>query len=177
MSDYQFAEILPFSGGKELNSGLYLWVWYADKIPPHIGCSANGSYFSLKVNGKDESLQVEKVLNIIKKKKILTLIIELDQTIELNRIIHVFSGYKQAQAGISTCLTPVIDLLGFENKGIEQLSSLLKYLETGKILGKVFGLNLTEGYTGIPNYGTDEIQNRLRKLENVQIKTGLPSVG
>lgn len=175
MSGYKFNNILQFEHGSVLSKGLYLWIWYADKIPPHIGCSVDGSYYSLKVSGKDEALLSDKVLNIIRRKKIPTIFVAVDKEVRLTEVDVVFMNYRQAQSERSTCLTPVIELLGWEKIGIDQLSTLLKYLESNKILGKVFGLNLTEGYTGIPEYGAEDIQNRLRKLENVQIKTGLPS--
>lgn len=176
MSDYTFGHIENWKDEEVLKKGFYLWVWYADKIPPHIGCSIDGNYYSLKVNGKDEGLQAEKVLNIIRRKNILTLLIELNTETELRKVQEVFSGYDHARSDASTCLTPMIQLLGLEKQAVHQLAALLKYLESNHNLGKVFGLNLTEGYSGIPEYGTDDIQNRLRKLENVQIKTGIPSV-
>jgi hypothetical protein len=171
MSDFKFTHIGELSNLDLLKNGFYLWIWYADKIPPHIGCSLNGLYYSLKVNGKDDGLLVEKVLNIIEKKKILTLFVPIDRIVKSTEIKAVFDQYKQARSGTSTCLTPVVHLLGLEDLKIRQLSDLLKYLESENILGKVFGLNLTEGYQGIPLYGADDIQNRLRNLENVQVKT------
>ncbi len=171
MSEFKFAEITPFSDQALLKDGFYLWIWYADKIPPHIGCSVNGCYYSLKVNGKDDALQIENVLKIIEKKKTLTLFVSLENSFDDLMVRAVFNQYKHAQSGISTCLTPIVRLLGLQDQLISQLSELLKYLESENILGKVFGLNLTEGYQGIPAYGTEDIQNRLRNLENVQIKT------
>jgi hypothetical protein len=171
MSDFKFTHIGELSNLDLLKNGFYLWIWYADKIPPHIGCSLNGFYYSLKVNGKDDGLLVEKVLNIVEKKKILTLFVPIDKIVNSAEIKAVFAHYKQARSGTSTCLTPIVNLLGLEVLKIRQLSDLLKYLESENILGKVFGLNLTEGYQGIPSYGADDIQNRLRNLENVQVKT------
>lgn len=171
MSEYKFAEICSLSDQGVSKNDLYLWIWYADKIPPHIGCSVNGSYYSLKVNGKDDGLQIDKVLKIIEKKKILTLLVTIEKSVKKSSVESVFNQYKQAQSGISTCLTPIVQLLGLQDQRISQLSGLLKYLESQYLLGKVFGLNLTEGYQGIPAYGAQEIQNRLRNLENVQVKT------
>ncbi|MFN5845725.1 MAG: hypothetical protein ACK46O_08450, partial [Flavobacteriia bacterium] len=82
----------------------------------------------------------------------------------------VFRKFDSAKSDMTTCLSPLIEVFGLEKQGIEKLSLLLKYLESKHRMGKVFGLNLTEGYIGIPEYDLEDIHNRLRKLENVQVK-------
>lgn len=175
MYSFEFEEILPFHDLHVLDQGFFLWIWYADKIPPHIGCSIDGHYFSLKVNGKDESLKVEKVLAIIDRKKIATLILQLDADLYLGSVYKEYREFIKASEGQATCLTPITQLLTCDSD-IRQLSQLLKYLKDQKKLNKVFGLNLVKGYKGIPVYSQQDIEDRLRKLENAQSKTNTSSV-
>ena len=51
-----------------------LWVIHADKTPVHLGISSNGSYFSLKKNGKDEHLSIEILQELLTRKQIPTLV-------------------------------------------------------------------------------------------------------
>jgi hypothetical protein len=176
MYSFEFEEILPFHDPQMLHQGFYLWVWYADKIPPHIGCSIDGRYFSLKVNGKDELLKVEKVLAIVERKKIASLIIRVDTDLFLGSVSKKFNQFTKASNGKSTCLTPIAQILACDSD-VEQLSQLLKYLKDQRKLNKVFGLNLVKGYKGIPFYSRQDIDDRLRKLENAQSKTNTSSVG
>jgi len=51
---------------------------------------------------------------------------------------------------------------------IERLKDLLDILREKKLMNKVFGLNLTESYKGIPFYTTEQIELRLEKLRYVE---------
>ncbi|NBR15845.1 MAG: hypothetical protein EBU01_14895, partial [Crocinitomicaceae bacterium] len=55
MFDFEFKNI-QFVNHLETKTGVYLWILHADKIPPHIGISIDGQYFSLKAKGKDENI-------------------------------------------------------------------------------------------------------------------------
>jgi hypothetical protein len=167
MSDFKFDHIYPLKDRTILQNGFFLWIWYADKIPPHIGCSIDGAYFNLKVNGKEMSLKSEKILPLIETKKIPTLFIKVKTTIRLSDLLDVYSHYQKAETGKSTCLSPITELFACSSV-IFQLSELLKHLASEDKLETVFGLNLADGYSSLPAYTTEDIENRLRKLENVK---------
>ena len=78
MSDRKIENIIPYSTDSFQSEKAYLWVWHADKIPPHLGLSTQSRYYSLKSNGKDQNVCFEKVIQLIDRKKIKTLAIELD---------------------------------------------------------------------------------------------------
>ena len=69
MSSFEFENVLDLNSESALKEGFFLWIWHADKIPPHIGCSINGVYFSLKVNGKDDKKESNNALLVIQQKK------------------------------------------------------------------------------------------------------------
>ena len=150
---------IKFKQGK-----LFLWIWYADKIPPHIGCSVNEAYYSLKVSGKDEALNVSKVASLVDYKRIPFLLIETDLEIDLIKLNHVFCNYSSASVETATCLTPILELVDFPNE-VCQLKDLLVYLDQKERIKHIFGVHLPSGYSGLKEYGRNEIQERLRKLK------------
>ena len=52
MPAFDFSEI-QHSWPPKMVRGTYLWIWNADKIPPHIGISRGQNYFSLTVRGSE----------------------------------------------------------------------------------------------------------------------------
>jgi hypothetical protein len=154
---------------EDFNQGCKLWVWHADKIPPHIGISLDGAYYSLKVKGKDLGISVLRLLDLIKKKGCATLIFELDIHLTRDQADDVFSNYEKASTSVATCLTPIKDLMHCGEE-VEKLADLLHILSQKDVLGKVFSLNLKDNYQGIPAYSKKEIENRLNELQNVERK-------
>lgn len=176
MSDFNFGIISNIKEFSIFDKGLFLWIWYADKIPPHIGCSIHGYYYSLKVNGKDEGLLTSKVVSVIENKKIPSVFVQLKKDFNPREIQSVFSMYQLAESTKNTCLTPITELFQCSDS-IFQLSELLKNLKERGEIETVFGLNLTEDYRNLPNYTQDDIKSRLLKLENVKSEKHTPSIG
>jgi len=169
MHSFKFKNILPIEQ-LDLHKNL-LWILHATKIPPHIGISADGSYFSLKVSGKDQNLKVENVIALARKKSLAIICIEINHHFSSLDINRVFSNFSVASSNAATCLSPIKKILEFPDA--QQLSDLLLYLEEKHTLGKIFGLNLPFDYECLPNYSATEIQQRLIKLENAQRKKSL----
>lgn len=169
MSSFQFENILPM---EQLDSSKnLLWIWHATKIPPHIGVSSDGCYFSLKVSGKDVDLNVDKVMALAQSKSIAMICVELKHEFSTKDLNRIFGSYSMAASDAATCLSPIKDLL--ELPIVRQLSELLQKLEENNTLGGIFGMNLPSDYERIPKYSSAEIQQRLIKLENAQRKTSL----
>lgn len=148
----------------DLNHGVYLWIIHCDKIPPHIGISCNGKYFSLKANGVDFDLNYDRVIHILNKKNISTLLFKINvESISLTDLIEVFSKYTTTEYNSVTCLNPINDLLG---KKCSTVHELLTELSETNFISVCIGLNLKTGYKGIPIYTSKEIHERLLALEN-----------
>jgi len=142
---------------------LILWVWYADKIPPHVGVSFNFKYFSLKATGKDELIELDGVLNLLNKKKITTLGFELLMDSSLQKIENVYSNYSTTIPNDVTCLNPIKEILDvFE---VTKLRELLSALNDKSQINKVIGFNVDESFKGIVNYNVNDIHSRLKKLD------------
>ncbi len=157
----------------ELTSGIYLWVWHADKIPPHIGVSLGGHYFSLKSNGKDSNLPVGKVLEILTKKKIPSLLVQCDLQVE--SIQPFFKDYQSADGIDITCLTPLIHLVFNDNRKIT-LHVLLDNLFQANKIKSIYAVHLTEDYKGLEEYDREVINQRIKNLKNAKGKKYLPEV-
>jgi hypothetical protein len=163
MPSYQFSSISVLSDATILNNGLFLCVLHADKIPPHIGISINGLYYSLKAKGKDVSLPVNEVLKIVERKKIATLFIGLTSEVSKLEIEKVFSGFDKAIAYQSSCLSPLKQIFKMD-EGVQKLSGFLLEIEERQLINKVYELCIPSGYTQIPDYDVKEIHDRLEKL-------------
>jgi hypothetical protein len=153
---------------EDFKLGIFLWVFHADKIPPHIGISKDGFYFSLKVSSKDENISVEKICKLLKTKKIPTLIIKTSENSIKNRQLEtVFKKYKTANADGLTCLTPITEIYFSETQDLI-LIELLNLLNEAGVMETIFGINLPTGYKGIPVYSRQDIQNRLYQLRHAK---------
>lgn len=171
MYNFQFKNITILSSFTEEKStfekGVFLWIWHANKIPPHIGISVDGFYFSLKVNGKDESIPLSKIQTLIETKRIGTFVVEVNQMISKDDVKSSFLNHSVALSNQTTCLTPIQEILGFKDEKYI-LSELLINIQAKNALGKVFSINLERDFNGILAYGKEEIENRLKLLENVK---------
>ncbi|MES2799712.1 MAG: hypothetical protein V4638_06825 [Bacteroidota bacterium] len=146
---------------------IYLWIWHADKIPPHIGCSVNGSYFSLKVNGLDLNFPVDKALGIIKYKSIPSLLIQTTIISSETELSDVFLASKNdINLGLS-CLSPVRNAVGAPDS-MQKIKDLIDYLHQNAEIKHIFGLNLKDSFVDIPEYSIVDIQQRLAYLSNVK---------
>lgn len=143
-----------------------LWILYADKVPPHIGFSSNGKYYSLKVNGKDAAQDVEHLLSLINGKKIKTLVYQVRTDSEIS-LGNVFEKYDRAVSGKTTCLEPVKGYLSLE---AETIHDLLIELQKRNLILSVTGLHLDTSFNGIPHYTTKDIHEYLNSLKNVRGK-------
>ena len=166
MYSFQFDTINSLNNESALNTGCYLCIWHANKIPPHIGILIDGSYFSLKVKGKDTAIPVNEILKIINRKSICALFVEVQREVVKSHIFEVFSKYSNAEAYKFSCLTPITEVFD-TNQNVHLLADLLNSFKEKNQIGKVFGLNLALDFGGIPMYGKEEIEARLKALSKI----------
>ncbi len=153
---------------EDFKLGIFLWVFHADKIPPHIGISKDGLYFSLKVSGKDENISVQKITKLLSTKKIPTLVIKTSENSIKNRQLEtVFEKYQKANSDGLTCLTPITEIYFSETQDLILLE-LLNLLNEAGVVETIFGINLPADYIGIPAYSRSDIKNRLYQLTHAK---------
>ena len=91
-----------------------IWILHADKIPPHIGISVDGYFFSLKTEGKDENIPLSLLITMLKNKKITTVAVALEETLDLVKIRNIFENQTKIPKS-ETCLLPILQLLNKSN--------------------------------------------------------------
>lgn len=166
MSIFQISNIFPVIP-ENLTQGVYLWITHADKIPPHIGISVDGNYFSLKVNGKDDK-DIALIYRTISQKKIPSLFVQLDEKyLDKNRFLTVKNTFVSINQEVKTCLFPILNFLDLSNQSF-LLVDLLKYLEENQIIIQYFALNLPADFQGIKKYALEDVTNHLKKIKDAE---------
>lgn len=164
MFDFEFEHIIRDSEDLNHSQGLYLWVFHADKIPPHIGISSQGKFYSLKSSGVDIGLDTGKVFRLISDKKLPSILIRLTSKVSEAELHRVYQSYSKTEAGSITCLTPVNEVLGIGD--VAKLSELLVRLKEYGRLSQVYGFHLPVQLKGIRAYSTQDITDRLLDLQS-----------
>ncbi len=166
MDQYQFKtnsnEILAFDNLVLNHKFTYLYVFHANKVPPHIGVVDNGLFYSVKANGIDLELPINKINSLIERKKICTLIFELNKT-PIRSIKEIFEGIDGKITNGETCLTPISDAYYSECKHTK-IGELLYDLDSDGHITRTYGSFLPIDFRGIKNYSSREINARINKL-------------
>lgn len=161
-------KITPILGRDVLSlfdEGIFLWVIHADKIPPHLGISKGKTFYSLKANGKDDGLSVDKVLPILNRKDIATVFYEIRSDRTLVDFQKAFDQFETTVPGKITCLEPL--KLIFNVPEATWLKELLFDLEHKEYILRAFGWQLPADFERIPDYNPKDIHRRLEQLNNV----------
>lgn len=169
MDQFQFStepdQIQTFEALKVRPDRIYIIVFHAHKIPPHLGIIANGSFFSWKASGSDIGLSIDKVLYLIECKKITTLVFDLGSYPVKKSVYHYFSASSTGIKEGMTCLSPINQCL-YGKDIFGKIGELLKDLEETGRIKNIFGAYLPEGFGGIPNYSRTDIQDRINYLQH-----------
>lgn len=146
-----------------VSSGAYLWIWNADKIPPHVGISKGTGYFSLTVRGPEIRKNTAAMLRKAKRLKIPLVLVDIsDWNLEKDPE-SIFLKYERVAPREATCLTPVTELM-LGNTSAMQLADLLESISESGKLRNVFALHLKPEYREIPPYDFADIQSRISEL-------------
>lgn len=164
MSEFHFKSIV-YELPEQLLQKSFIWIWNADKIPPHIGISTGKDYYSLTYR-KSEHLQTASMVKKAKRSAVPLVLVEIPSEILKHDLAAVFQRYERAVDGI-TCLHPIRESMALSTK-VCQLADLLELLESEKWILQVNGLNLPKDYKGIPDYSMEEILKRIRLLNEVK---------
>lgn len=140
----------------------YLWIWNPTNIPPHMGLSVDGAYFSLKANGVDLNSGLKDIIEIVSRKKIPVLAIELAAEFSLEDCQSVFSKHEKTIANQVTCLNPIKRVLKLESPS--KLAELLAELDERETLGRTTAWNIKETFVELSEYSTEDIHSHLVSL-------------
>lgn len=163
MFDFVFEHIVDDDGSLIIEEGVYIWVFHADKVPPHIGISQDQSFYSLKSSGVDLGLNTSKVLWLLRNKRIPSFLIHLKDSSIKNEIPKVFQSFNKTEAGKVTCLSPIKVILDMLSP--QKLSELLAEMDMQGNILKVIRINGDSSLRGIRAYDPEKITERLMSLE------------
>ena len=158
MCDFKIESVKKFELIK-VSKGVVLWVIHADKIPPHIGLSVDGCFFSLKARGKDVDVPIKSVVSLMNLKKTAFICFCLKDCISKNDVSNSFNFFHNTIPYKITCLEPIKKILNEHNSN--KIVELLFCLDQKERIEGVYGLNLPEGFNGIKDYNLDDINKRL----------------
>lgn len=166
MPAFNFPE-LQFGWPPKMVRGTYLWIWNADKIPPHIGISRGQNYFSLTVRGTEVQKSVIAMVHKARRVEIPLVLVDISDWPIKKDFTSVFQHYHKALPEGPTCLTPLKAVLEI-SEPVNQLAELLTEIENRGQLKQVFAVHLTEGYRGIPDYSPEDIRSRIALLHETK---------
>ena len=159
--EFRFKDLPRLASISEVNDVL-IWIFHIDKIPPHIGISSQGVFFSLKSNGKD-NIAASYVNQISVNKDIKLLKVKLRFNINSSYIERIYEDYTCATSAECSCLSPIKKALNMPQK-VMKLSGLLKVLKERDLIVGWHSLNLSDQQAGILYYDLFDINERLNKL-------------
>jgi hypothetical protein len=166
MADFVFSGLI-FGWPEKLSSGAWLWIWNADKVPPHIAVSRGQNYFSLTYRECEIQKNVAAMVRRAKRTAIPLVLVNISDWPFERDFTAIYEQYDRAKVGGPTCLTPVKEVLGLTDR-IAQLAELLTEIEKAGQLKQVFAVNLDRAYRGIPDYTVSEIMSRIELLHEAQ---------
>ncbi|MFK7785460.1 MAG: hypothetical protein AB8B56_10105 [Crocinitomicaceae bacterium] len=140
----------------------YLWIWNPEGIPPHMGLSVDGRYFSLKANGLDFNSNLLDLLELISRKKLPVLAVELKLPLKSKDCELEFAKFEKTVPHKITCLNPIKNVLSFP--GATKLSELLMKLDDEELLGTIISWNIGKETIELAEYSTEDIHNHLVSL-------------
>lgn len=95
--------------------GLWIVLYHADRIPPHLMLISEGKYFSLSVKGNHLGEPVEPMLRYARSKKHKLVFYQVQLPSELafteEFLRSFFKRYEAPEAGKVTCLYPIREFL------------------------------------------------------------------
>ena len=160
MSKFDFETILHEVPSK-WSERSFIWIWNADKIPPHVGISVGRDYFSLTYK-KAEHLQVSSMLKKAKRANIPLVFVAVRNQLDVLEVERCFFQYQRANKH-TTCLFPIKQVFHLGEQ-VKQLADLLLHLHENEAISAVYGLNLPADYQGISDYSIGDIQKRIQEL-------------
>jgi len=165
MSNYKIQHISDIDK-VQLKKGAFLWAFHVDKIPPHVGISIDGFYFSMKASECDFNLDVETIYQVVLRKKIPSYLVSVLHTQSLDRLKMVFKEYGNNIKTGESCMTPVIRFLEENEQFL--LEELLENLHLTNRIKSVMGIHLPKEFEQVPFYTHEDVQLHIAQLKHVK---------
>ncbi len=153
MKKFVLHSILPGSE-KDFSNGIYIILFNATSLPPHLLLSIDGEIYSITDSGRQTGSPLEKLVGFIKRKNVPALFIEWKAAncdAVKKSAKEQFLNYDRVIEGKVSCLFPIRDvvatILGEEMKQANFIFELLPLMEKVNALGEIFELNMANTLT------------------------------
>lgn len=175
MNSYQIQITKEFNV-KDLHKGLYLFVFRATRIPPHLGIITNGKLYDISLQGPNTDVPVEDFIDTVNRRQSEVIFIELKQpafnSFLDDEIKYLVNKYWKVTKDVS-CLFPIREFLAsvFYNPKMEQagfIFELMPILEEHKLIKNITQLNLDKKLNNntltLNTYTKEDIKNCIAAL-------------
>lgn len=164
----------------KLQTGLFIFMFRATRIPPHLGIIANGKLYDISLQGPNTDIPVDEFYKTVKKRKSEVVFIELNKpqfsSFLDDEIKYLVNKYWKVTPAVS-CLAPVKDFLN-EVYSVESVQTadfifeLLPILEQNNLIKEIseIGLfnKLKNNSLNIIKYTKKDIENCIEALNRKQ---------
>lgn len=161
---------------EKLQKGLYIFIYRASRIPPHLGILLNGKIYDISLQGPNIALGIDEFFQTIDKRKMETVFIELQLPVFNNFIdeilVDCINKYQKVSEEVS-CLFPIREFLAsvFYNPKMEKaefIFELMPVLEEHKLVKNITQLNLDKKLDNnvltLNTYNKEDIKNCIAAL-------------
>ena len=134
----------------DLQTGLYIVIINASKVPPHIGLIIDNKYHSLNIKGRDINKPIDIVLKTLNQKNITSLFIKIKQQHKINaeglsvNFINQLNRFTSVEAGGATCFSPI--KLFFEEEYSVPMEDVTYFYE---MIPKLYSMSLIENISSL----------------------------
>ena len=161
---------------EKLNTGLYIFVFRATRIPPHLGVITNGKLFDISLQGPNVEVPVDDFIATVNKRQSEVIFIELKKpafnSFLDDEIKYLVNKHWKVTKDVS-CLFPIREFLSaiYFNPVFEKANfifELLPLLEQSNLIKSIVQLNLDKrlknNYLELLKYSKKDIENCIAAL-------------
>jgi len=161
---------------EQLKEGLYIFLFRASRIPPHLGIIYNSKLFDITLNGPTVGMDAKEFFDTIKEKYTKTIFIQLNNPTKSQNLIELIEEKVRKYNNVSktiSCLNPIKDFIqkayGIEVASANFIFELLPILEKENIINNCFHINLdrkiTDSVFQLKKYTQKDIDRCMEALD------------
>jgi hypothetical protein len=177
VADFSLKNILPVTDSV-FSDGVYIILFNATSIPPHLLLSVNNKIYSITDSGRQLGSPLKKLAGFIQRKKIPAIFVEWkpeNSQIPENSIHEIFSKYDRVVEGKISCLFPIRDVVveihGDEFQKANFIFELLPMMENKNALGKISEMNMgnaiVNGEFELLTYSSGDLKQSLQSAQTL----------
>jgi hypothetical protein len=179
VADFSLKNILP-AAASSFSEGVYIILFNATSIPPHLLLSVNNKIYSITDSGRQLGSSLEKLIAFVQRKKVPSIFVEWKELENWNPgkleslIREKFSNYDRVVEGKISCLFPIRDvvaeILGNDFQKANFIFELLPLMENKNSLGKIYGMNMgtaiVNGEFQLLTYSDEDLKQSLQSAQS-----------